>query len=316
MNKSIPSKSTTSRNYLCTWNNPREDTKEFLERVYKDAKAQYVGGQLEVGNGGTPHIQFYVNFEDPQRRGRITKCQKEIHCEAVYKDNGASTYCLKEDTRVPGGGPFEFGKKPLQRNSKNDWAIVRQCAKDGKFEQIPDDIYVRYYGNLSKINKDNLIPPERPQIKAIWIHGPSGTGKSYLASEICKGSYYPKQRNQWWDGYTNQTKVVINDIDKYDVSLGGFLKDWADRYPLIAQNKGGAVAANWDTIIVTSQYSIEEIWTDHKTSIPDQATIDALKRRYHIIRVDAEGKVWPTKKDDAGLPKVDLKTAMDFINKI
>ena len=29
----------------------------------------------------------------------------------VYRDNGASTYCLKEDTRLI--GPWEFGKKSL-----------------------------------------------------------------------------------------------------------------------------------------------------------------------------------------------------------
>lgn len=34
-----------------------------------------------------------------------------IHCELVTKDNGASAYSLKEETRVD--GPVEFGINPV-----------------------------------------------------------------------------------------------------------------------------------------------------------------------------------------------------------
>ncbi len=47
---------------------------------------------------------------------------------------------MKADTRVE--GPWEFGIKPVKRDSKIDWEEVRQKAKEGRIEEIPADIYV------------------------------------------------------------------------------------------------------------------------------------------------------------------------------
>lgn len=65
------------------------------------------------------------------------------HFEPVKVDNGASSYCLKEDTRLE--GPWEFGIKPVKRNSKEDWEEVRKLAMEGKMDKIPADIFVKHY---------------------------------------------------------------------------------------------------------------------------------------------------------------------------
>lgn len=44
------------RNWLCTYNNPEIETKEYLEMWFTKAKATYVVGQLEKGEQGTAHI--------------------------------------------------------------------------------------------------------------------------------------------------------------------------------------------------------------------------------------------------------------------
>ena len=41
----------------------------------------------------------------------------------VTRDNGASDYCLKEDTRLE--GPWEFGSKPLRQNVKGECKEAR-----------------------------------------------------------------------------------------------------------------------------------------------------------------------------------------------
>lgn len=43
------------------------------------------------------------------RASAVKKDFGECHIQPVKKDNGASNYCLKEDTRVE--GPYEFGQK-------------------------------------------------------------------------------------------------------------------------------------------------------------------------------------------------------------
>lgn len=46
----------STRNWIGTYNNPKVDTKEYLELWFTKAKATYVVGQLEKGEEGTIHI--------------------------------------------------------------------------------------------------------------------------------------------------------------------------------------------------------------------------------------------------------------------
>ncbi len=59
---------------------------------------------------------------------------------------------MKEDTRIE--GPFEFGIKPVRRNNKTDWKEVLDNAKNGNIDSIPDDIIIKHYGNIKRIQKD------------------------------------------------------------------------------------------------------------------------------------------------------------------
>lgn len=110
-------------------------------------------GQLERGAEGTPHIQFYLNFQKPIKIGGLKKHCRHSHFEPVKVDNGAAKYCMKEDTRV--AGPWEFGVKPVQRNSKTDWEEVKVNAQKGELNKIPADIYVKHYSMLRLIAKDH-----------------------------------------------------------------------------------------------------------------------------------------------------------------
>jgi len=131
---------------LGTENNPEADTREWLEALFKASKAKYVCGQLEKGAEGTPHIQYFINFSGQQRLSYLKKYCPRSHFEVVKVNNGAHTYCMKEDTRLE--GPYEFGEKPLQRNNKTDWEEIKQNAIDGKLDKIPADVYIRHFSNL------------------------------------------------------------------------------------------------------------------------------------------------------------------------
>lgn len=56
-----------STNWIATKNNPEIATLDYLQRYYDVSKARYVCGQLEKGENGTPHIQFYINFHKPAK---------------------------------------------------------------------------------------------------------------------------------------------------------------------------------------------------------------------------------------------------------
>lgn len=87
-----------------------------------------------------------MHFKTPVRAACIKKRDLRLHIEAVKINNGADDYCEKEDSRVD--GPWRFGVKPVKRNSKADWADVKEKAKKGLLDEIPDDIYVKHYANL------------------------------------------------------------------------------------------------------------------------------------------------------------------------
>lgn len=94
-----------------------------MEQFHRVSKAVYTVGQLEKGAEGTPHIQFFCNFKDAKKLGGLKKVDNKCHFEMVKINNGADNYCMKEDTRLE--GPFEYGIKPVKRNSKTDWEEVK-----------------------------------------------------------------------------------------------------------------------------------------------------------------------------------------------
>ena len=56
------------------------------------------------------------------------------------------------------------------------------------------------------------------------------------------------------------------------------LKIWADHHSCILETKGGALTSMYETFIVTSQYSIDEIFSD-------PCTREALHRRYKVVHM-------------------------------
>ena len=176
----------SSRTWNGVLNNPSKaypllSPEEYLEKWHTAGKARYVCGQLERGEDtGTPHIQFYLNFKNETRMAALKKHCKWAHFTPVRRDNGAAEYAMKEETRVD--GPWEFGTRPVKRDSKEDWQRVFKLAKEGKMDEIPADIKVRHYGNLKRIEKDHVqVRGQHTSTKGIWLHGPPGCGKSSFA---------------------------------------------------------------------------------------------------------------------------------------
>jgi len=117
----------------------------------------YAKGQREVGgNTGYEHVQFVIQCARPTRLSRLKKWSNVTNFEPT-RSEAALEYVWKEDTRVP-DSQFEYGRRAMARNSKHDWDLIKSAAKLGKLEDIPPDVYVRYYGTLKRIALDNLQP--------------------------------------------------------------------------------------------------------------------------------------------------------------
>jgi hypothetical protein len=96
--------------------------------------------------------------------------------------------------------------------------------------------------------------------------------------------FYSKPISKWWDGYTDEEVVLVDDVDpSHATLLTYFLKIWTDHYALPAEVKGGKRYIRPQTIIVTSQYTIEECFAS-----ADKATRDAIMRRFKTTALSNE----------------------------
>ena len=67
--------------------------------------------------------------------------------------------------------------------------------------------------------------------------------------------------SKWLDGYKGEKAIIIEDLDKYTChALAHDLKLWADKYPATAEVKNSTVPLMHEVLIVTSNYTIEELY--------------------------------------------------------
>lgn len=238
----------------------------------------YIRGQEEIGsNTNYRHWQLLVIYKRAVRLHAVkTFFGQSCHAEPS-RSGAANDYVWKEDTRVP-DTQFEIGELPFNRNSKTDWDSAKEKAKKGLLDDIPADIYIKYYRTLKTIARDHMSKVcDLSSTCGIWIYGPPGVGKSHYARQHYGESIFFKPQNKWWDGYQQELSVLIDDFDSKQ--LGHLLKIWADKYSFVAETKGSSIHIRPDRIIITSNYSIPQIFSE------DQILCNALLRRFYIIHL-------------------------------
>lgn len=269
-----------SRSFCFTWNNyPEEYNDDDTLDAWLDGHgAKYIIAGREVAPAtGTPHLQGYIQYGNPRTLTSVHRKFPGCHVEpAKGTPSQCRDYSIKDGNfRERGTPPKDAGTREKQR-----WEDARTLAKAGDFDSIPADIYVRYIGNLQRIHRECLPTLEPLATTAgIWIMGPSGTGKSRGVRDRYP-DVYPKPLNKWWDGYKDNKEVLIDDVDPSHSSwIGSFLKIWADHYPFIAEKKGGSCMIRPEKVIVTSQYAIDQIFTDPEL-------VAALQRRFTVVPIE------------------------------
>lgn len=237
----------------------------------------YLKGQKEIGESGYRHWQLVVALSKAATLGKAKSFfTNDSHIEPT-KSAAANDYVHKDESSVT-GTRFELGALPMKRNSKTDWDKQFALAKEGKFNEMDTGVLIKHYNNLKRIRTDYMVPPkELSDVCGLWFVGPPGVGKSYTARAAFPG-IVEKAINKWFDGYGETTApILLDDFDHCHKVLGHYLKRWGDRYPFTAEVKGGSIKIRPFKVVVTSNYTIGEIFSE------DATLVQALGRRFEIV---------------------------------
>lgn len=268
------------RGWCITINNFTED--DVLNCMAVEEQSQYWVFGNEVGESGTPHIQGYVYFNNAKTFDQVRMLfDNRAHIEQQSKKSSfsrASNYCKKgeqskaEWNEEHENGPnfglnadwYEGGQLPADQATKGKRGLEAiherwELAKAGRFEDLPPENLAKYEAIYFAYRKVE----DRPVLDNKWIFGPSGKGKSRGIREEYAGRedqlYWKDPKTQWWDGYTDQECVIIEDLDPR-FEIGWFMKMWTDHYKFRGQIKGGSRMIRPKRVVVTSQYSIDQVF--------------------------------------------------------
>lgn len=236
------------RAYCFTLNNPNEaQVANAANLITDNGLVRYAIWQLESGTQGTHHFQGYLELCKP---ARFTQVRDECGLEGAHFEprqgspDQARDYCRKLESRI--GGPWEFGTWEKSQGKRSDLERVSEMLKSGALAaEIASECtssYIRYHRGIAETRRILFPPahrdPERP-CRVTLLLGPSGCGKSSTIRRLAPPDAYWKDNGKWWDGYTGQSDVILDDMSGCTMAYGPW-KRTLDRYPYTVEFKGGS----------------------------------------------------------------------------
>lgn len=270
-----------SRGWCFTFNNYSDiDYCNLVSSFEANSCMEYYVIGKEVGESGTPHLQGYIYLKNARSGNSIRNdFSKRIHWEERKGTHlQAAEYCKKD-------GDFrEWGTAPKGQGARTDLVQMTSRVSEGKsnkeiLEEFGDRA-LRTIGNLDKA-RAILLTKKRDWIMDVRIYyGAPGSGKTRAVwEEFGVDNVYPKMPGKWWDHYSGQECVLIDDFDPdncFDSTYDFYLK-LLDRYPLMIEWRNGSGWFCSKTIIFTSNFHPDD-W------FPKRFNKTAFFRRVSLIK--------------------------------
>lgn len=232
---------------------------------------------------GTPHLQGYVCLTSKKtlKTAQSLISNKKPHmsvCKGTPEQN--KDYCSKEDPN-----PFEYGTLPAGKGERTDLAAMfnwieeerptileiarsytpQWCAHYKEIEQCLLSSYPLRCAYNKTIDRfiDMITSPRSSKTHVTWIHGKSGSGKTFQAWNLYpeKGFKYPKMNNnKWWCGLENQKVIIWDDFRPNKETPFNYMLNLMDEKPMRIETKNGGRSFIAENIIFTSIHTPEELY--------------------------------------------------------
>ncbi len=290
------------RNFVFTLNNPTTMELKFWKRLQRKASfrkrlnVRYVSFQMEHPEGGTLHLQGYVELSKRIRAGGVVK----QFGSRVYFANRRGTqaqaiaYTKKEASRVGGGLSGDGGE--AKKLGRDKLAVVAAALQYGSnLQELSEDYPVSFikYGAKIRSYALNQMGTRFDAPEVIIYYGPTGTGKSATARKNWPDAYWvpqPRAGGWWWPNYMGQQTVIIDEFAnqfKYHTMLR-----LLDRYPFDLQEKGSnmQLASTTKRIVFTTNIHPHQWY--HNKSQADKAPLRRRFRDFAKIYTFAHDSTW------------------------
>ncbi|QGM50355.1 replication-associated protein [Penguin circovirus] len=251
-----PVRAAGARRWCLTLNNPTDEEVQAAKRLEPNTYHYAIIGR-EVGESGTPHLQGFLHFKQKQRLTALKKLFSRAHWEkARGSDSENQAYCSKDgDVILTIGQPVRGNVTELSE------AVAAVKAGRGMRDvalEFPE-VYVKHGRGLRDLALLIGRAPRDFKTDVIVLTGPPGCGKSRWAAEQ-EGTKYYKMKGDWWDGYSHEDIVIIDDF--YGWLPYCELLRLCDRYPHKVPVKGSFVEFVSKKIIITSNKTPDQWYRD------------------------------------------------------
>lgn len=260
-----------SRSYVYTLNNYTEEEEAEVQAI----PATYHVYGRELGDSGTPHLQGVLYFANARSFNSVKKLIPRAHFEITRSLGSAISYAKKD------GNIWEKGTEPIGAPGKKCTTAERAEKNKRLLSESLSDLVLSGELSLNQvpiIKKARIILAQEgdalctEDVRGLWFYGPPGVGKSHHARSNYPDIYL-KAQNKWFDGYTGQETILLDDFDCKE--LGHHLKIWADKWSCTGEIKGGTVNLKHKRFIITSNYHPDDLWEEENMR-------EAIKRRFQI----------------------------------
>lgn len=304
--------------YRCVCFTLNNYTEEEYESICLWKKPTYlVVGKEIAPTTGTPHLQGYVEFDNSVKGKYLKKFNSRISWRRRYKDSNAKacrTYCIKDGIFFEKGEISKQGERSDLHSTRdaiaNNETTVEQIVMENPY------LFHQYGRTLQKLEDiANRKKYRTWQTKGIWYHGETGVGKSHKAFENYDPTthYVLQNDNGWWDGYTGQKVVIMNEF-RGQIPFEELLQ-LTDKWPHAVKRRAREpMPFLAETIIVTSPMTPQQLYGNFHS----KDSIKQLLRRFEVFFLESVGSRSDqsnTNADHFSAGKQEL-TTIDSINQL
>lgn len=299
--KSVPGGTLRARAWCFVINNFTAD--DILRCTLAHTGARYIVYGREIGEKcNTPHLQGYIQFENPRRLAGVSKLLPRAAL-FVSRDSGrrAMLYCKKglqpksewEDLHEcgphfgVGARVFEEGEFSTQ-GQRTDLQEIRDKLRLGAsyadfVNDGLDSQQLRYVRDV----RGHLGPRRTAPPKVYWLWGPPGASKTRAALELAGGEdrAFVTSSLKWFDGYDAQDTIIFDDF-RFDPGALPFWKllRLIDRYDVSVEVKFGSIRVTSSRIVFTSPLPPERAFP----SVGAEDLSQVLRRLTAVVEVLAD----------------------------